>query len=104
MNMIEPEIIFLIPAKRKGGMVSTPTRMAKNVVPQKNATQNKARYSFVFKQWVYSELSYECGYYLHIFHHLVRRKLFQDVMMRTKLRNLLVQLNKIAFSFCFFYG
>ncbi len=43
MNIIEPEIRFLMPAKINGGMVSTPMRMAKKVVPQKNATQNKAR-------------------------------------------------------------
>lgn len=45
-----PEIRFRMPANRNGGIVSTPTRMAKKVVPQKNATQNRARYNFVFKQ------------------------------------------------------
>jgi hypothetical protein len=43
MNIIEPDIRFRIPAKINGGIVSTPIRMPKNVVPQKKATQNKAR-------------------------------------------------------------
>lgn len=41
--MIEPEIKLRIPANINGGIVSTPIRMAKKVVPQKKATQNKAR-------------------------------------------------------------
>ncbi len=41
--MIEPEIRFLIPESIKGGMVSTPIRIPKKVVPQKKATQNKAK-------------------------------------------------------------
>ena len=41
--MIKPEIKFLIPASKKGGMVSIPIRMPKNVVPQKKATQNNAK-------------------------------------------------------------
>ena len=42
-KMIEPEIKLRIPANINGGIVSTPMRIAKNVVPQKKATQNKAR-------------------------------------------------------------
>ncbi len=41
--MIKPEIKLRIPARRKGGMVSIPIRMPKKVVPQKKATQNKAK-------------------------------------------------------------
>lgn len=47
---MDPEIKLRIPAKIKGGIVSTPIRIPKKVVPQKSATQNKARYSFVFKK------------------------------------------------------
>jgi hypothetical protein len=48
--MINPEIRFLNPANKKGGIVSIPMRIPKNVVPQKKATQNKDRYNFVFKK------------------------------------------------------
>lgn len=48
--MINPEIKFRNPANKKGGIVSIPMRIPKNVVPQKKATQNKDRYNFVFKK------------------------------------------------------
>ena len=48
--MIKPEMKFLIPDKIKGGMVSTPILIPRKVVPQKKATQKKARYNFVFNQ------------------------------------------------------
>lgn len=47
-----PEIKFRIPANINGGIVSTPILIPKKVVPQKNATQNKARYSLVFKRLI----------------------------------------------------
>ena len=80
MNIIEPEIRFLMPAKINGGMVSTPMRMAKKVVPQKNATQNKARYNFAFKQEVGYKLVFVCDCFLQRDRRPDRRKLFLNAM------------------------
>jgi hypothetical protein len=39
------------PDTKNGGMVSTPMRMPKKVVPQKKPTQKIDRYSLVFKRF-----------------------------------------------------
>ena len=44
--MIKPATLCLIPAIKNGGIVSTPMRIAKNVVPQKMATAAKASHPF----------------------------------------------------------
>ncbi len=52
-NIIKlPESILRKPETKNGGMVSTPIRMPKNVVPQKKPTQKIERYSLVFKNYV----------------------------------------------------
>ena len=55
---MDPEIKLRIPANIKGGIVSTPIRIPKKVVPQKKATQNSARYNFVFKRLGYLQSSF----------------------------------------------
>ena len=71
--------MFRIPARINGGIVSTPTRMAKKVVPQKNATQNNARYSFVFKRWIYVLLFLALPCFLHNGLRRDHHKLFLNV-------------------------
>jgi hypothetical protein len=46
-----PETKLRKPDTKNGGMVSTPMRMPKKVVPQKKPTQKIDRYSLVFKRF-----------------------------------------------------
>ncbi len=47
-----PPAVCLKPAMRKGGKLSTPTRIAKNVVPQKNETAANASHAKSFGLFV----------------------------------------------------
>ena len=96
-----PEIKFRIPAKINGGIVSTPIRIPKKVVPQKNATQNNARYSFVFKQQACYTLSFPLVRFLQHGLHQHRHKPFRDARHK-KLGKLTIVMHKLIFSFYFF--